>query len=184
MGFRQVLAALVLAIMLGGSAQAQSGMIPEASGVNEYWDNRIEMTLDRRKGFAAALLNYCRAVYGALPTNTPSEAEWVQREMNTSDSNRLKRAINSVEYARMTLTNTFSQCVDTLVRVEYFQGQSYTRMETQMWLSLSLSLNQSDSLTTYARTADVDSEKLGIVWLGVFRERVIRAGMAAAYEIK
>jgi hypothetical protein len=78
-------------------------------------DHEMPMPVDERIRFADAIRKYCSHYRDLIPTLSPSEQEWLNRELGTRPmveaSRRTLAALNSVEHSRAILTKDYDGCV-------------------------------------------------------------------------
>ena len=102
----------------------------------------FEFSKGGRGQFVAILAKYCQEFLNVLPTNTPREEAWVSTEMDTTDINRSGRVLNTSEYARHSLQDTFQFCVNVATRLSREQqrrgSNDITRFEGASLVSLAV----------------------------------------------
>ncbi|SFL04478.1 hypothetical protein SAMN04488498_12613 [Mesorhizobium albiziae] len=92
---------------------------------------------EERKAIASAVLAYWTNFDGRIPRVSPSEKEWLSRELNTQDAGRLAEAVNSKGYALWTLeglTSKLSRSVWATVERTHRQRELY------MWMKEGIAL--------------------------------------------
>lgn len=65
-----------------------------------------------RKALAQAGLAYWESFDSRIPRNSPAEADWLKKEMSTTDTARISRLTATSEYALWALSQTSTLCVD------------------------------------------------------------------------
>jgi len=85
-----------------------------------------------RKALAAAGLVYWKSFDSRIPRNSPAVLDWLHKELATTDSQRIGRAISTPEYAFWTLSETSSNCVDLFQEAVSTVGKSPLR-ELCIW---------------------------------------------------
>jgi hypothetical protein len=125
------------AVLMSPPAQAAETRIPQAEAVIPIVvvSDSFE-SADSRSKLASAVLAWCRAVVSALPTNTPAEAAWVEREGNTTDLDRIRRLDASPEFGRYRLGEAFTDCVARAEKVKLAQDRRNLRAEGHISLAL------------------------------------------------
>ncbi len=178
-------ASLFLAFGIGLSAPAFAQK--EMQAVRDVLTMSIrpdrDLSAAGRARYAEAFGAYCAELAGALPTNTPREADWVQAEMGTSDSNRLMRLVRSPEFSRHRLAEVSSECRDKVGKIRAAQRAGNVRDEAFWFVSLAVTLNNDRDITLHARQANVDLERHGIEWMSSFRYGLEIAALRAIESI-
>jgi len=114
-----------------------------------------------RATYAKTLLNYCNEMLRIVPRNSPRETEWIQGEIKSGNRERIFRAMQSVEYSRDFLVDTFTACVahsDKLATQPGLQPAA----EAVLWARLAITFDYSDQIHEYA-------SRLGLVKLDDIR---------------
>jgi hypothetical protein len=147
--------AMALFVSLGfPAASAQTGLLThEASVVQDVLGAKLSKRVTNdsrwRESFAAALHRYCESVIVQIPANTPQEDRWVGDEIRnlsansnvdpdnpTSFEQRAARVLNSVEFARQSLRDFFSQCSSIAKSLMETTGKPRAA-EVLLWVRLS-----------------------------------------------
>jgi len=115
------------------------------------------MPANERLGLAEAALAYWRDFDSRVPRNTPAEAEWLKGELNTSDSNRITRAINSPAYGLHSLVGFTENCVGIFERLVGTVGRNKT-VELYLWLKATQCYSDRD-IPFYLRTTKLSDGK-------------------------
>jgi hypothetical protein len=95
--------------------------------------------------FAEVLTQYCKEVLQAIPRNNPREEDWLMGEMKTSDMNRVRRLVQSVEFSRWFLVERFKECFeygDLLSRPAPPKGKD----QAVLWIQLARTFNNSEDI--------------------------------------
>jgi hypothetical protein len=177
--------AVTIAMVTGGTAQnSKSSAMDEV--LNYASRPPSDYTADFRAKFAQTLVNYCQDILNALPTNTPAEDAWVTSEEKTGNGAKIQRLINSKEYSRSALKNTFSECKDTatiLIELihEYSnkESETFSRLEAGQFIKLALNFNT--FLEPYSSKVELNKDvkfALGDLQLHVVRTGLLRAARA------
>ncbi|MDQ0319691.1 hypothetical protein QO002_001829 [Pararhizobium capsulatum DSM 1112] len=87
----------------------------------------------QRKAIAQASLAYWKNFYGRIPNNSPIDDEWLANEMNSKDTERMTRAINSSQYSLDQLRKLGKYCVDVYKSIEQSVGNN-KQFELYLWL--------------------------------------------------
>src|SRR5258708_3170050 len=174
--------AVTIAMVTGGTAQnSKSSAMDEV--LNYASRPPSDYTADFRAKFAQTLVNYCQDILNALPTNTPAEDAWVTSEEKTGNGAKIQRLINSKEYSRSALKNTFSECKDTatiLIELihEYSdkESETFSRLEAGQFIKLALNFNT--FLEPHSSKVELNKDvkfALGDLQLHVVRTGLLRA---------
>lgn len=86
-----------------------------------------------RRDLAEVTLAYWRNFDSRIPRLSPSETKWIEEELNTQDTSRLTRVVNSKEYALWQLKNLSSNCVDLFEQLPSTVGGDKF-VELYMWM--------------------------------------------------
>lgn len=131
-----------------------------------------------RAKFVRILSNYCREFLSALPTNTPKEDTWIASEMKTSDMAKIRRLASSPEFSRQRLKDTFSTCEETTRKIIDAisisdRTESVVRYEAAYLTSLAITFNESSDIEVHASKAGINTQSLGIEFLGSVRRALL-----------
>lgn len=116
------------------------------------------MLANERRSLAQANLDYWGSFDSRIPRNSPSEQEWLTNELDTRDSQRIVRAMNSPEYARSNLSRLSSLCVALFKELVPIIGNN-SRYEMYLWLKTTQCFYNADT-ATYLRIAGLSNGKL------------------------
>ncbi|GLQ53577.1 hypothetical protein GCM10010862_08360 [Devosia nitrariae] len=95
-----------------------------------------EITADMRLEFARAALVYWESFDSRIPRNSPSDSEWIKGELDTTDTQRIGRAINTPQYALSQLSARSESCVGShRLLVDNIGGDM--ALELYLWLKVS-----------------------------------------------
>ncbi|RUV02135.1 hypothetical protein EOB36_10845 [Mesorhizobium sp. M6A.T.Cr.TU.017.01.1.1] len=86
-----------------------------------------------RRELAEVALAYWRNFDSRIPRLSPSETKWIEEELNTQDTSRLTKVVNSKEYALWQLKNLSSNCVDLFEQLPSTVGGDKF-VELYMWM--------------------------------------------------
>jgi hypothetical protein len=178
--------AVIVTSVTGATAQTKQPSSPLNNVFKFVGQPQSAYTADLRTSFAAALSEYCQAILTALPTNTPAEDAWVASEQKTADVAKFRRVLESAEYNRSLLKDTFSKCGDTttfLIQLQNTQGKrtsALTNFEAQQFVALAVTFNVflEDTSSKVKMTADVKSA-FDDLHLHVLRTGLLRAALQA-----
>jgi hypothetical protein len=149
-----------------------------------------DYTADVRAQFAQTIANYCQEILKVLPTNTPTEDAWVISEEKTGNGAKIQRLINSKEYGRSALKNTFSECKDTttmLIEIQQWPKrgtETFSRLEAGEFIQLALNFNT--FLEPYSSKIELNKDvkfALGDLQLHVVRTGLLRAARKALQDV-
>ena len=130
-----------------------------------------------RADLAALYSAYCREVLNSVPTNTPAEQAWVAEEGRTTDVKRIARLVQSKEYARHQLQETFSECLSKLSVLTQAQTRNDRGQEAAGFVSTAISFNESSDLANYATRVGLTSEEFQFPLLGSIRRVLMIAAL-------
>jgi hypothetical protein len=139
--------------------------IPEFNSMLTSAPQDEYLNSEKRTIFVNSVGEYCSITLANLPTNTPQETKWVNDEMQTSDSDKLRRLLTSKEYARYKIGEAYTDCITTTKQLQKAQSDLNLVLEAQLYLVLLEEFSGGD-IEYYAQKADVDSGKYG---MGLFR---------------
>lgn len=88
-----------------------------------------------RSRLADAIANFWRDFDSKIPRNSPAIAEWLTKELNTSDLARLNRVTSTEEYALMQLSASTDSCLSDSALLKQSVGQQ-SLMEMYAWLRM------------------------------------------------
>jgi hypothetical protein len=130
-----------------------------------------------RAELATLYLEHCRTVLNAIPTNTPAEQSWVTEESRTTDTDRMIRLVQTAEYARSQLKETFSECVERASSLLTVQSQANRNREAALFVSLAATFNESSDAQSYAARLGVNRDELKFPLLGTLRRILLIAAL-------
>ncbi|MBI5260254.1 MAG: hypothetical protein HY852_00365 [Bradyrhizobium sp.] len=110
-----------------------------------------------RATLAHLFASYCRDVLAAVPTNTPAEDAWISQEGNTTDANKISRLLQTAEWSRHQLKDTFSTCVTRASELMVIQSKKELDSEAAAFVSLAANFNEDTDLRSYARRLGMKS---------------------------
>jgi hypothetical protein len=146
-------------------------------------------TADLRAKFAHVLANYCQEVLNSLPTNTPTEDAWVTAEQKSLNGAKLSRVINSKEYSRSALRNTYTECKESaalLIQIQQLPNRTEidSRLEASKFVELALNFNTflDPHVSKVELNKSVKSE-LDDLHLHVIRTGLLRAALEALQDL-
>jgi hypothetical protein len=93
--------------------------------------------------------------------------------MKTTDTSRAMRLMNSAEFGRYRLKDTFSSCASVAPKLEGFQTGKDSQGEALTWIQLAQILNDDADLRHYAERASVDVEKTSMIFMRAIRKAVL-----------
>jgi hypothetical protein len=167
----------------------------KVSSLNELAAFATRPASDYTATFRAKLIQtfvaYCQEVLKSLPTNTPTEDAWVASEQKTSDGAKIGRLLNSTEYSRYILKNTFSECKDittTLVQIQNLpEKEKGTEISARLEASylVKLALNFNDDLKPYLSKIDLNHDrKIELeLLLPTFRRELLTATVKTLQDV-
>ncbi|MDO1580902.1 hypothetical protein [Rhizobium oryzicola] len=88
---------------------------------------------DRRKQLANAILDFWKDFNMRLPRNSPTISEWLNNELNTTDTSRIGRATSTTEYALRELGTLTDDCISDAELAQKSVGKS-ALVEMYAWL--------------------------------------------------
>lgn len=116
--------------------------------------NQLYMPKSDRENLAADILHYWTNLESRVPSLSPNESEWLSGELQGSED-RVRRAINTIEFWLQQSGNIVRQCVDAVGslidrRPEYISSPN---LETFGWIKVSRCYTKSEELRDYLRQA-------------------------------
>ncbi len=170
---------------------AQSNKRPAMDEIVNFASRpEFDYTADFRAQFAQNIASYCQEILDALPTNTPAEDAWIISEEKTGNGAKIQRLINSKEYGRSALKNTFSECKDiatTLIEIHRLpEGgtEKFSRLEAGEFIQLALNFNT--FLEPYSSKIELNKDvkfAMGDLQLHVVRAGLLRAARKALQDV-
>ncbi|MDX0760009.1 hypothetical protein GOD62_29340 [Sinorhizobium medicae] len=117
---------------------------------------RAPMPAADRRALAQAALAYWKSFDSRVPRNSPAVAEWLSKEMDTTDSGRIGRVASTPEYALMELAETSQECVALFQHlVNGTAGNHFT--ELYLWTKTLSCYKSPDSLLQYLQRAGLSN---------------------------
>jgi hypothetical protein len=185
--------AMIAAALVAGCVADESAAQNSKSAMDEVIDfaSRAQpvYTADFRAKFAHTLANYCQEVLKALPTNTPAEDAWVTAEEKSGNGAKIQRLINSKEYSRSALKNTFTECKDTtalLIQIQQLPNKTATDSRLEAGQFIQLALNFNTFLEPFSSKVELNKDvkfALGDLHLHVVRTGLLRAAWEALQDV-
>jgi hypothetical protein len=180
--------AVTIAMVSGSTAQNNKSSVMDE--VVDFASRPQPMyTADFRAQFAQTLAHYCQEVLNALPMNTPDEDAWVTAEDKSRSGAKIQRLINSKEYSRSALKNTFTECKDTaalLIQIQQLPNKSTTDSRLEAFQFIKLALNFNTFLEPYSSKVELNKDvksALGDLHLHVVRSGLLRAALEALQDV-
>jgi hypothetical protein len=178
-----------IAVVSGGTAQNNK---PSAvDEVSRLAVTSSDFTAEIRAKFAKAFVDYCQEVLIALPTNTPTEDDWVASEQRTGNAEKILRLLSSKEYARSDLKKTFSDCKETalfLIQIQNIKEKrtdALANLEAEQFIALALNFN--GSLGPYSSKLELNKDvkfALGDLFLEVLRGGLLKSATKALQDVQ
>lgn len=130
-------------------------------------------TLDRgqRLLFAEAALDYWTNFDSRIPRNSPETQAWLMGELDTTDSERLTRAVNGPEYALWQLETVGTSCVNVfnLLSRNLSSPVPDVVYELYLWLKSVTCFYETEEILRHLRTAGLSNGRAdGEFVLGFF----------------
>jgi hypothetical protein len=183
---KRIVVAALAAVIASPSLHAADRAVSATSWVrivirprSAQWDRTV------REQLANALLVYCREVQEAIPKNTPSEADWVDVELKSSDPQRLERVLSSVEYSRWTLSRSFAECSQHAATTLQALKSADRTAEAIQWSEFALSFNYAEEWRSYASKVGLvrgQEDPYAFELMPGLRRGLIEASVAALSE--
>jgi hypothetical protein len=178
---KQFLAKLFLFFCLSiSSALGQER--PELKTVLSFLSPPFQFPAKKRELFLKSLSTFCEKAREDLPTNTPSEQDWVKIESATSDGKKLARLVQTVEFARYQLNFFYDDCVKQSALSIQANASGDRMFESAQLVALGLALNQDHDMKMYAKNAQFNDEESGVNWISTIRRLVLISAQHAVLE--
>jgi hypothetical protein len=181
--------AIVIATATGTTAQnSKASAIDKLSAFVSQ--PQSEYSAAFRKQFIQTFANYCQQVFDALPANTPAEDAWVVSQQKTPE--QILRLLQSKEYSRDFLKNTFSDCNKTTTMLIQIQNVPEKEKRTETYASLEagqfvkLALNFNDGFGPYLPKVELNRDvKFGLsdIYVGLIRRGLLMAATKALQDV-
>ncbi|WP_367570497.1 hypothetical protein [Pseudorhizobium pelagicum] len=120
-----------------GIARADPMKTDEAIFTLMFQETREQTGLptERRKQLADSLVAFWRDFDSKVPRNSPSVAEWLNKELDTTDMGRISRVTSTPEYALRELDQLANACLSDAELVQNSIGNK-PLFEMYAWLRL------------------------------------------------
>lgn len=111
-----------------------------------------EMPKTERQALARSALAYWQSFDARIPRNSPQVAEWLTKELSTTDTARIGRVTSGSEYALMKLAETSEECVH-LFKLLVDNPEAPALTELFLWTKTLTCYQTPDGLSTYLERA-------------------------------
>ena len=126
---------------------------------------------------------YCSDALTFLPTNTPSEDAWVQNEIKTSDMQKINRLVQTPEFARWRLRDTFRECqLRARSLRQIYAKQTTAAAEAGGFVSVALQFNESQDTMDQLGSVGIKLGDSRIGLLATIRRILLIAALRAAQD--
>ncbi|WP_442162328.1 hypothetical protein [Rhizobium leguminosarum] len=105
-----------------------------------------------RSKLADAIVSYWQDFDSKIPRNSPAVAEWLQKELKTSDVTRLNRATATLEYALFQLGSSADGCLSDAKLLEQSIGKQ-PLYEMYAWLRITDCYSNPHAVEIYLKQA-------------------------------
>lgn len=109
-----------------------------------------------RSHLADAIANFWHDFDSKIPRNSPAIAEWLTKELNTSDLARLNRVTSTEEYALMQLSASTDACLSDSDLLKRSVGQQ-PLLEMYAWLRMTDCYANPHATETYLKQAKLSA---------------------------
>jgi hypothetical protein len=135
-----------------------------------------------RAKFVNVLATYCTEILNALPTNSPTEDEWILAELKTSDSAKIRRLVSSSEWSRRELKSIFEGCRQSatdILRAQKLTERSdlTVRYEAAKLIQIALTFNDGNDIHTFASRAGLSPTAWQLDFIGTIRRAIMVAAL-------
>lgn len=125
--------------------------------------NIKEMPKTERQALARSALTYWQSFDARIPRNSPQVAEWLTKELSTTDTTRIGRVTSGSEYALMRLAQTSEECVHLFeLLVDNPEAPALTQL--YLWTKTLSCYHSPEDLLTYLERAQLSDGR----WDGPF----------------
>lgn len=139
---------VALLVSLPGNAGAFSRIELASRVYSSVTLGEIYLDAARRKTMALAIQEYWADFDSKLPRLSPDELRWVEGELNTTESSRLERIINTKQYNLWSLAGTVDSCKEAASRLIGSQNDpALASSEMFNWLKVANCYRNSNSST-------------------------------------
>ncbi|WP_156134173.1 hypothetical protein [Ensifer sp. ZNC0028] len=125
--------AFVLTVSMSQPVAASTDEFEKAVFAALHLSEFQRMPAEQRKQLAQASLAYWKSFDSRIPRNSPAETEWLLRELDTTDTTRIGRAINSPAYAQKQLAELSTNCIGIFEKLLIAIGGTKD-IELYLWL--------------------------------------------------
>lgn len=133
------------------------------------------VALDTRKEYATALLAYWNDFDSRIPRLSPSENEWIKKEMG-AHGERLNRALNTREFALFSLALNVDNCVSSLGKLNAaYEDSAKAQTEMFLWLGMARCYSNMDTMMNDLQRAGLSNGKFDGSFYAVGSSLVMRA---------
>ncbi|KTQ97554.1 hypothetical protein NS226_04200 [Aureimonas ureilytica] len=179
---RKLFATVAMVVLVPGASFASTQELDRAVIKATRFGMQPMPAADRRALVDAALA-YWRSFDSRIPRNSPATQEWLSGEMNTNDTARLGRVINTPEYALYQLEQ-YTTCVRNLEALSgWIGGDPLTEMYG--WTKVLYCYGDPNAIIHYLQLAGLSNGKYdGPFSLQHFSffHRVVTGSLANAIE--
>jgi len=150
--------AFVSVLLFGAQAFAYTDLNIARRILNLTPYNVIHANQETRESVAKAIMEYWADVDNRLPRLSPSEREWLSRELGTTDIERIRRAARTPEFSLMQLENIVNRCIGAVKPLIPAQDEpTVNQLEMFFWTRVASCYHQSgDDISHHFRAAGLN----------------------------
>jgi hypothetical protein len=149
--------ALMFACLALGQPAHADPMASDAAVLRAIFDqsqNQADPDVSVRSALADAILGFWRDLDSKIPRNSPAVAEWLEKELNTTDMERINRVTSTPEYALQELSTLTDNCLSDSALLKQSIGKT-TVSEMYAWMRLSGCYGNPHAIEIHLKTASL-----------------------------